>query len=102
VGKKKRKNKPQMKLPDEAKHDVLLSPAKHLPKPTFDKRDGYKKPAPPETDEQLLHQLNTMRSFIGSIVKCISKREHETAYVLIDRTNELGIQIQKAMEDLEP
>jgi hypothetical protein len=63
---------------------------------------GYVQIAPPETDEQLIYQLNMVKGFIGSAVKCILTKEHETAYVLSDRSVELMKQIRQAMEDIPP
>lgn len=79
--------------------------ARSKPKQTFEPRwqaEGYQIAAPPKTEKDLIDQLNQAKGFIGSVVKCIVKREHDTAYVLTDRAWDLLKQVRTAMEDLEP
>lgn len=63
---------------------------------------GYQIAASPKTEKDLIDQLNQAKGFIGSAVKCITKREHDTAYILTDRAWDLLKQIRAGMEDIEP
>ncbi len=70
--------------------------------PEYDNPYDWKCPVPPKTDQEFIDQVNQMKSFLGSIVKLINQKEHDTAYILMDRSRRLMESVQKAMENVEP
>lgn len=66
------------------------------------KNKAYEMPPPPKNDEQLIHQMKMIQSFISIAISTTKSGRFVTAYDMMMRSIDLMNQNLKAMEDVPP